>query len=164
MFTSSLDEFEFSKEVVFEYIILNKDMRAWIPSEKGIHEIKNRFNEGQLESVEVLCNIDGRRATMWLEVTHYEPYKEVRFYSNKAVFDNGEPLNKGRFFPYKYMAFRTTFSDTPQGCKVFQDVYIYPNGFIGWILCKIFIMTPVKKDLKASATALKRYLKDHIHN
>jgi hypothetical protein len=164
MFASSLDEFEFSKEVVFEYLILNKDLRDWVPPEKGIYEVKNIFNEGQLKSLEVLCDIDGRRATMWLDVTHYEPCKEVRFYSDKAVFDNGEPLNKARFFPYKYIAFRYTFNDTPEGCNVLQDIYLFPNGFIGWILCKIFVMPPMKRELKASATALKTYLKDRIHN
>jgi hypothetical protein len=159
MFASSLDEFEFSKEVVFEYLILNKDIKAWTPPEKGIYDVKNRFNDGQLESVEVLCDIDGRRATMLLEVTHYEPFKEVRFYSDKAVFDNGEPLNKARFFPYKYIAFRYAFNDTPQGCNVLQDIYLCPKGFIGWILCKIFVMPPMKRDLKASAIALNQFLK-----
>jgi hypothetical protein len=159
MFTSYLDDFNFNKETVFQYLILNKDFKNWIPPEKGILSLKNHFVEEKLKSIEMLCDIDSRKATIWLEVTHYEPYKEVRFYSsNKAGFENGESIRQGRFFPFNYMAFRTIFSDTAEGCKVLQDVYINPNGLIGWVICKLVILPRVKNEMKNCIVVLRQYL------
>jgi hypothetical protein len=159
MFTSSLDDFNYSKETIFEYLILNKDMKNWIPPEKGIHSVRNHFDEEKLKNIEMVCDICSRKATIFLEVTHYEPYEEVRLYSNKAVFENGDPVWQGRFFPFAYMAFRTIFRASLEGCQVLQDVYIKPRGLIGWVICKFVILPQTKTELKNSAVALKQYLK-----
>lgn len=158
MFAGVLDEFQHSKELVFEYLVLNKDLINWAPSESGFCDVKNNFVGEKLVSVELFCDLGQQKATIFLEVTHYEPYKEVRYYSREAVYEDGESLRKGYFFPFHHMAFRTAFRESPTGCQVIQEVYAKPRGPIGWLACKFIILPKTKKELKKSVMSLKAYL------
>lgn len=158
MFSIALEEFQHSKELIFEYLILNKDMLQWIPSSQGFYGVKNNFVEEKLISVEVNCDIGSRKATMFLEITHYEPYNEVRQYSRDAVYETGEPVPRGYLFPFHHMAFRTAFRDTPTGCQVLQEIYVKPQGPLGWFVCKFLILPKAMNELKKSNLALKKHL------
>jgi hypothetical protein len=158
MFASVLDEFQYNKELIFDYLILNKDITSWTPPEKGIYQVKNNFVEEKLASVELLCDVGSQKATILMEVTHYDPCVEVRHYSKDAFYENGEPVRRGYFFPFDHMAFRTIFRESSKGCQVLQEVYIKPRGPIGWVICKLLILPQVKAELKNSVVSLKKYL------
>ena len=158
MFASVLGEFPYSKELVFEYLILNKDITSWTPPEKGIHKVKNNFEGETLVGIELLCEMGSQKATLFMEITHYEPCKEVRHYSKDAFYENGERVGRGYFFPFHHMAFRTVFRESSIGCQVLQEVYVKPRGPFGWVICKFLILPQAKTELKNSVMSLNKYL------
>lgn len=127
--------------------------------EEESDEAKYTYKDDRLVKIEMPIEVSHRRAIMHIDVTHYEPYEEVRFYSGNTVFETGESVGKGIFFPFNYMEFRTTFFEHPEGCRVVQEVYIDTKGIPGWILCKLFIIRGVKRELVASANAFRNHLK-----